>query len=370
MKTLLPPLDGIAGAAFLLRTPARKSLTLQHNDGVVTIREGGEYALVQLFSSLSDGLLRIAAWRVIQEAFDIHAATHREAFATRRGEREHLLWTRTGDGYRLTCVETMDMPWSMTANAVTSGPVAIARAIPYHPSFRFYRLSQLTDDLFDAYRNAYLCLECIVSSESAKMPGEKELNWLKRVLGGPLLAAVPGGMDVNEIATEVYKSGRLPLFHAKTGESFYAPQGDERERVQLLLDRLSALLAGLLRHKFGDCFPGGWGRMSQGAIDAQARAVLPFDEVVYKHENKRISIPSAVEVISSPRRFGNPWARTEVVIPPGLGYIDGVELFRKGEYWAAVEFPECLPMENVAVVSMEFSYLSYNIRAPNPSHSM
>lgn len=373
MKTRLPQFDGVAGAAFLLRDPPRKSLTLQHTEGVVTIREAGAYATVQLPIAPPGDTLRTTAWRVVQEALDIHAATRREPFATQRGDREYLLWTRAADGYRLTCVNTFDMPWSIsgrvTVNSSAPPPVSVATPILHHQCFRFYRLSQLTDDLFDAYRNAYLCLECFVSDESPK-GSDSETEWLKRVLGGSLLAGVPPGMDVNKTVEQVYKWGRLPLFHAKTKASFYPPQGEDRECVQLLFAKLTTLLAALFRHKFGNHFPGGWASMSQEVHDAQARAVFQFDEVVYKRESERVSVLPKVEVVSNPRRFGNPWARLGVAKPTHLTSIDGVDFLHDGQYWSGLEFPEFLPMENVAVVSFEFGLLQYNIRAPRPSHVM
>ncbi len=224
MKTLLPEFDGVAGAAFLLRISARNSLTPTRREGVVTLGESGAYATVQLFRGLPDDELRTTAWRVIQEALDIHAATHRDPIATQRAAREYLLWTRAADGYRLTCVDTFDIPWSLSGQAIVGSavptPTLDRTPIPCHPSFRFYRLSQLTDDLFDAFRNAYLSLECLVSDESEKERDETERHWLKRVLGGPLSAGVPAGVDVNVAVEEMYKLGRLPLFHAKTGKLF------------------------------------------------------------------------------------------------------------------------------------------------------
>ncbi len=35
-----------------------------------------------------------------------------------------------------------------------------------------------------------------------------------------------------------------------------------------------------------------------------------------------------------------------------------------------LEFPDCLPMENIAVVKFEFNFLTYNSSAPNPAHAM
>ena len=271
-------------------------------------------------------------------------------------------------------VDAFDMSWSISGRVTLTSsappPIPAATPILHQAYFRFYRLSQLTDDLFDAYRNAYLCLECLVSAESPKSPSESEVAWLKRVLGGSLLAGLPTGIAVDQTVERLYKRGRLPLFHAKTGASFYSPQGAERERVQPLFAELTTLLAALFRYKFGNSSSGGWASMSQEVYDAQARAVFQFDEVVYKCESERVTLPPKVEVVSNPRRFGNPWARLDVAKPTALTSIDGVEFLHNGGYWCGLEFPESLPMENVASVSFEFGLLQYNIRAPKPSHAM
>jgi hypothetical protein len=377
MKPTALELNGIAGAAFLLRTPGRSSVTLQHKEGVVAVRQGAPYVTVQLSKACPEADLRTEAWRVLQETLDIHAATHREAIGTHRGESEYLVWTRKDGGYHLTFAETSDAPWSssgqITVGSTTSAPPpAPPPAIPHHPAFRFYRLSQLTDDLFDAYRNAYLSLECLVSGESPqdKKNREKELDWLKRVLGGPLSAGVPAGMDISATVDELYESGRLPLFHAKIGKSFYAPQGEKREHIQELLGTINALLASLFRNKFGDRFPAGWGWMSELARDASARAVLQFDEVVYKSACERSSRHPQVQVIEQPRRFGNLWARLEVAPPADLAYIDAVELRHNGQDWITLEFPESVPMAGVRMARFEICVLTYHARAPKPTHAM
>src|SRR5688500_14931980 len=115
MKSFLPNFSGAAGAAFLLRTPARKSLEFHHGKDIVTVRAGGIYATVRLADIPSDYTLRARAWQVLQEAFDISAVTHHEVLATYYGNREYLLWTLGHAGYELTCVDTMDMSSSVTA---------------------------------------------------------------------------------------------------------------------------------------------------------------------------------------------------------------------------------------------------------------
>ncbi|MFM9966020.1 MAG: hypothetical protein ACKV2Q_32970 [Planctomycetaceae bacterium] len=376
MKPQLPEFDGIVGAAFLLRTPAHKSITLQHEEGVVTVRQDAPYITVQLEKAPPDCDLRSKASQVLLEALDIHAATHRDPIGTHRVEREYLTWTRANDGYQLTIADTAHIPWSISGQ----GTVTHARAgapsvpattqIPHHASFRFYRLSQLTEDLFDAYRNAYLALECLVSDISPKVSSESEVNWLKRVLSGPLSAGVSVGMSVDATVDELYGWGRLPLFHAKTGKSFYSPQGEERERVQTLFYKLNVLLASLYRHKFGPRFSGGWARLADPVKDSTTRVVLQYDEVVFKNESEQISCQPHVEVIDQPRRFGNLWAMIEVAPPAKLLCIDGIELRHGGEERGGLDFPESVPMARVTSIRIEIHVLNSNARAPNPSHSM
>lgn len=383
MKTQLPEFDGIVGAAFLLRTPAHKSITLQHEEGVVTVRQDAPYITVQLEKAPPDCDLRSKSSQVLLEALDIHAATHRDPIGTHRVEREYLTWTRANDGYQLTIASTADIPWSISRRGTMIRAHARAPSIPattqiaHHPSFRFYRLSQLTDDLFDAYRNAYLALECLVSDEDLpkqKPNGgtESEPNWLKRVLGDStlLLAGVPSGMNIDATVDEIYKQGRLPLFHAKTGKSFYSPQGEERERVQTLFDKLNTILASLYRHKFGSRFSAGWARLADPMKDAVTRAALQCDEVVFKSESEQISCQPHVEVIDQPRRFGNLWASIAVAPPAELLCIDGIELRYGGVDRCGLDFPESVPMARVTAIRIEFHVLNSNARAPNPSHSM
>ena len=82
---------------------------------------------------------------------------------------------------------------SASATTVVTNPDGTIRQDPpratkWHESFRYLRLSQATDDLFDAYRNAYLALESILSTitpQKSKGPGkagESEGQWLKRAL--------------------------------------------------------------------------------------------------------------------------------------------------------------------------------------------
>ena len=376
MKLNLPKFAGTAGAAFLLRTPSKQSIELQHTEGVVTVRAGAAYITVALNNPHDLSSARQATWKVIQEAFDCYAATQRVALSTEHGSREYFLWIRTKAGYHLICVNTYNTLITMNVKAQVDihAPTSTLAVVPFisHPSLRYYRISQLSDDLFDAYRNAYLCLECLVSDESPMGKGkdqESEKTWLMRVLGGPLLALLQD-LNVNKFVNDIYADGRNPLFHAKSNEISYSPHGEERELIQSLLERLTFVLIRLLKNKFGNSIGGIGARFSTDMEDGQARVLFMFDELIFKQKEKHVSTLPTIEHIDSPRRFGQIWGKVTVSILPELAYFDGIEALRNGTTWFGIDFEEGIPLEQVCSITFEFSNLMYSGRAAKPLHAL
>jgi hypothetical protein len=132
--------------------------------------------------------------------------------------------------------------------AATAGPIFPS----YHTAYRYFRLSQVTDDLFDAYRNLYLAFELLLSSLFPKI-NERELDWLERALSQinqNILTSTMGVTSnvVQATIDQIYKDARLPLFHAKDGRDYYSPHGQiEKRRVVsealIKLTRIFLLLA-------------------------------------------------------------------------------------------------------------------------------
>lgn len=370
MSLPLPPVCGSAGAAFQLRKPAPESLLMEHAEGDVFTREGAPYITVVLRNPVRESDLRDTTWRVVQEALDVRAATHRQALSTFRGDHEYLLWIQSPAGYSLVIVDVADFRWSMNATAtVTADPNSPPPPppVPYHPALRFYRLSQLSDDLYDSFRNAYLALECLVSDASVR-GREYEPDWLIRVLSGPLAHAIPGGLDIHKTVENVYKFGRLPLFHAKTGKLFYLPHSDARADVQSTLGTLHILLASIMHFRVSSRIPGGWGRMSQGAVDSMARVGFRVDELIYCLGSQQEATRAPLEIVESPRRFGNIWARVVTRPPVSLAAIDSISLRVDGTDSLAVSSAEAFPLQGVSSVRLELNQLESNVSAPNPLH--
>lgn len=372
----LPKVAGAAGAAFLLQTSSSEDAVMHRPAGIVRLRAGAPYVTVELHTSLASVDLRITAWDVVQEALDVYSAKFRQALATYRGEHEHLLWSQSNNGYKLTVVETSHARWGVGGTvAVDSSSGAAAPAprqapiLPHHPALRFLRMSQLSEDLFDAYRNAYLALECLVSDASPKASSEAEADWLLRVLGGPLANAVPSQIsDLRLAVRRIYQDARLPLFHAKTGQSFQLPHGSERSEIQDTLGLLNSLLISMVHHKLGPEFPVLWASESQRVRDAMARAVLKADEVLFIGTSGRKSVRPALEIYDKPRRFGQPWAALEMPTPRCLDDFKSLDLRVNGQHWTALKPLETVPLQGVHTVRLELNLLVSSKKAPTPLH--
>ncbi len=366
----LPEFTGPAGAAFLLSEPAPLSTDFDHPEGRVIVREGAANVTVNLLNSHDVGDVKAVAWRVIQESFDLLAARRRAALATAMGDSDCVLWSRNGNQYDLTCAVTFVSRWSINARGTVggAGPVPSQQPFTRHNALRFYRMSQCARGLFDAYRNAYLALECLISDVSPKGANESELAWLTRVIEGPLAEAVPSGLDVKPTLKAIYRDGRNPLFHAKTGESFYPPHGAQREEVQGLFERLTLLLVSLLQYKLGTEVVRRWATMSRSMQDTQTGVKFDFDEVCFDDGTHEISVTPTIEVIESPRRFGQLWAKVFVVRPENLLSMRKVQFLRKSKSWMQFELEETVEMSKVASVTFEINSVNRNLYAPRAFH--
>ena len=194
----------------------------------------------------------------MQEALDVEAARGTRFLGTQNGEQEYLLWSLGANGYDLTIVDVGESSLAMSGGT-TGTPTPPLPSVPAfrsdHPAFRFLRMSRLAGDLFDAYRNAYLAFECLISQISPKGRREPEADWIYRVVTGP--PAVLGAHVTKADIQNLYDRGRLPLFHAKSGRFFKLAQSVERAEVQEALATLHLHIAAIIGHLFGPTFPTG-----------------------------------------------------------------------------------------------------------------
>jgi hypothetical protein len=92
----------------------------------------------------------------------------------------------------------------------------------WNESFRYYRLSQSSNDLFEAYRNLFLSFEALLNTICSKNRREGEAAWLQRSLAvvnskiSLSQFALSGSSDpIEYIINSQYVSVRCKLQHAK-----------------------------------------------------------------------------------------------------------------------------------------------------------
>jgi hypothetical protein len=89
-------------------------------------------------------------------------------------------------------------------------------------AFRYYRLSQASQDIFEAYRNLFLSLEALLNHIRPKLQNEREKRWLKNALSEvatkvQLANHAPRGIadPIDYFMKAQYEGIRCRLFHAK-----------------------------------------------------------------------------------------------------------------------------------------------------------
>ena len=102
-------------------------------------------------------------------------------------------------------------------------------ALEWDESLRYFRLSQATDDLFDAFRNLFLALESILSLKTPQQSEGSESKWLRRAWGAarermssPQVPSDPA--TLSDSALTRLKYVRNALSHAKRDRKPHLPE--------------------------------------------------------------------------------------------------------------------------------------------------
>ncbi len=178
-----------------------------------------------------------------QEALDLIAAEGGHALTIEGTETGHIVWWTESRGIVLRDMAISDfgLSFSGTAEVLDAAGNLVTQPapppVPWHESFRYFRISQTTGDLFDAYRNLYLAVESLLSTvvrmhlNAAGLPAEGEGQWLRRALTQIHPATVDlarytvAGVanPVDAVYNDLYAGMRTQLFHSKAGRPTLLP---------------------------------------------------------------------------------------------------------------------------------------------------
>ena len=257
-----------------------------------------------------------------QEALDLIAAEGGPALTIEGAETGHIVWWTETRGIVLRDMAINDLGFRVSATGEArdaAGNLITQPApppVPWHQSFRYFRISQTTGDLFDAYRNLYLAVESLLSTvvpmhlNAAGGPAEGEGQWLRRALTQIHPAtvdltnyAVAGAANpVDAVYNDLYAGTRTQLFHSKAGRPILLPHTlPGRENVLASLERLGRLYVDLARSALSLQRRGSVMTYAgfRGATNFAAELVLSYDRAPAEKTDTVIN-PSGGAVMALP----------------------------------------------------------------------
>jgi hypothetical protein len=219
------------------------------------VRQGHAFVVARCDDRDSAEAAFDTAHEAAQKGLDLIVGAGRRPMQIVDAHSDVLLWWREGSRQILRVISVI--PYGAESSisiTVTTADGRVVQPVPqpqptWHQSLRYFRLSQIADDLTEAFRNAYLAFESILtlryprltfpaSGGRTKGRYEGERTWLERALRGadgsdPLSQVYVSrtGDCVAEFIQDVYTDVRCRLFHAKSGSPFILPHSIVDRRV-------------------------------------------------------------------------------------------------------------------------------------------
>jgi hypothetical protein len=261
-----------SGVAMLLAKPPQAEISACYGASHILASPNTPHVVCRFNGATSHLDAYAKGSLLLQEALDVLSMTGRGDLITREAQEEYLVGgTRTIALASTTTLSVSVGPVQGTVRDSQGNVIQSQTVIPtHHLGFRFYRLSQVSDDLFDAYRNMYLAFESLLSSRYPKGK-ELEITWLRSSLSSASAdlslrgLAPPSVPDpIEHILDVIYNGARLPLFHAKDGRAYFAPthRVADREAVSTALMMLTHIVIRMADKWFNARRKGAWVNLS------------------------------------------------------------------------------------------------------------
>lgn len=244
--------DARAGALLYLRDEAPQDAIEAPTPGVEVDLAAGSRAVIVRGLSGHEGveILRVAP-EYANQALDLFTIKGDKGLSLADPAVSSGCWWDTGTETILrlssTATQWMRTRVSVTLNPVDAAgnpqPLAQESSVIWHDSMRYFRMSEITDDLYDAFRNVYLALEALLSRiEPVRIKSnghpEGERAWLERALEQAAsrvdlnrYLSHPAQDPLADVLSELYVTVRTSIFHAKNGRPVLLPQDLEHRAV-------------------------------------------------------------------------------------------------------------------------------------------
>lgn len=334
-----------SGAAFLLAQNCNIDEIVRPNpDWEVEFRSNSKYIVARGIGASNSADAFNSAHEIVQQAFDLLSITGKADFSIHNAIDECLIWWREQSTQVLRIISVIDLPIAVgPANLIVTDengnviPSPVPPPTIYHESLRYFRLSQITDDLFDAFRNMYLSFELLLDYIEPKLRGEREGRWIKRALNKintsvPLSHAITPTTNniVNEIYREIYIDIRCNIFHAKKASLLLPQSVLDRKKVNEGFKKLTRIVLLLVKHWLN--VRRGGGLITYEGFDLMTLPLLSNSHILVSD----VAVPITKDKNSEDQAFSNAIPLSTRYAPelcePGLnfslGTIDSSQLNR------------------------------------------
>lgn len=173
-----------AGGAFRLNRAAPKSAVERVDRWSVEVHAGSEIVVARDQAGTSYQEALDDALAAANRGLDLLCLRGEATMAIGHAQTEHIIWWREGSQSVIRLLSTPTVMVHVDQITVTGGMPVVAPAPQWQESARYFRLSQLSDDLFDSFRNVYLALESILDAIAPQRtsPFKGEGTWFRRAL--------------------------------------------------------------------------------------------------------------------------------------------------------------------------------------------
>lgn len=325
-----------SGAAFML---VKKS----DIDEIVTVAAGQEvevsknspYVVARINGATDASEAFNKSHEVVQQGLDLLSIQGKVHLTTRNASDESLIWWRGVCGQVLRFISVIELNFTVgPSNVVFEDkdgnviPQKSPQKITYNEAFRYFRLSQVTDDLFDAFRNMYLAFEMLLEHKAPKSASENEGKWLNRALveinkTAPLSEAFkPLTKDViRDIEKHIYKDIRCAIFHSKTGPRLLPQNLSDRKKIQDGLRKLSRLVLLISKKFLYSRFP--TGGFTYAGFDAATKPILQTSSILVSDNDLPLEQSNTLDSPAYKYAVEMKTKLAEDLSEPGLNYILG-----------------------------------------------
>jgi hypothetical protein len=262
--------DGASsGAAFQLDRPSKVNARVRLAGATACMTYEKRIIVVTLENKTTEiSAIHSSAHDVTQRALDLIGAEYSRFYSTPDSHLSYICWWRgdagetvlhLSDYSQMTIRRELAHPFpaAFDQSVTTSSDANLPR---WSEALRYLRYSQIEDDLYDAYRKAYLAVESLLSEYFPHVPtspdGKFARKSLRELVGGgfdlsPFVKEKSGDL-VENFHHEQYTSNRCAQGHAKISKDHKLPARlDDRDEVRDSLVRLGSFVLAALSHLTG-----------------------------------------------------------------------------------------------------------------------